>query len=186
MNKSKFYLILFLLSTLGCQAKEKKDNIDQKQSIANKHSDINKEVIIQWFGHACFLITTSERIQILTDPVEFKGYHLPKGIEPDIVTISHNHPDHNRIDVVEGNPIVLDGTNNNIQKVNPIDTIISNIRIFTVPSYHSSGRFGMNAIFVIEIDYLEGKENVIRTPGNVFVYNSSGKLTKRKHIVLEY
>jgi len=113
---------------------------------------VEKEIIIKWFGQSCFLIITSEGTQILTDPVEFKGYHLPNNIEPDVVTVSHNHPDHNRIDMVKGIPIILEGTTLNIKDVISIDRKIKDVRIYTVSSYHSPGKRGMNAIFVFEID----------------------------------
>ena len=109
------------------------------------------EVSIRYIGHSCFLITTSEGVQILTDPVEFKGYHFPKGINPDIVTVSHNHIDHNRVDVIEGNPHIIYGCLSN-RKVEPIDLVIENVRIFTLPSYHDPGKHGVNAIFIFDFD----------------------------------
>lgn len=109
------------------------------------------EVSVRYIGHSCFLITTSKGVQILTDPVEFKGYHFPKGIKPDIVTISHNHIDHNRVDVVEGNPRIIYGCQSN-KKVEPIDVVVNKVRIFTVPSYHDPGKHGVNAIFVFDFD----------------------------------
>ena len=109
------------------------------------------EVSIRYIGHSCFLITTSEGVQILTDPVEFKGYHFPEGIKPDIVTVSHNHIDHNRVDVVGGNPDIIYGCLSN-KKVEPIDLVFKNVRIFTVPSYHDPGKHGVNAIFIFDFD----------------------------------
>ena len=66
---------------------------------------VENEIEIKWFGQSCFLIITSEGTQILTDPVEFKGYHMPKNIKADIVTISHNHPDH-----IGGNKAIKNAT----------------------------------------------------------------------------
>ena len=57
---------------------------------------------IRWYGHACFLITTISGLRILTDPFdETVGYNLP-GISPDIVTVSHDHFDHNAVDLLSG------------------------------------------------------------------------------------
>lgn len=109
------------------------------------------EVSVRFIGHSCFLITTSEGVKILTDPVEFKGYHFPEGIKPDIVTVSHNHIDHNRVDVVEGSPRIIYGCLSNL-KVATVDLVIKNVRIFTVPSYHDPGKHGVNAIFIFEFD----------------------------------
>jgi len=151
---TQFVILFFLISAFhSCQGIQK-DNDKNKISLVSENviNSSEKKIVIKWFGHSCFLIITSEKTKILIDPVEFKGYHLPKGIEPDIVTVSHNHPDHNRLDVVDGNPIILKGTTSNIQKVISIDKNINNVRIYTIPSYHDPGKHGMNAIFVFEFD----------------------------------
>ena len=150
----QFVILFFVISAfLSCQEKQHTNGNNHLNLTSKKNKNlIEKKVKIKWFGQSCFLIITSKKTQILTDPVEFKGYHLPKGIEPDVVTISHNHPDHNRVDVVGGNPLVLKGTTKNIQKVISIDTIIKDIRIYTVSSYHNPGKHGMNALFVFEFD----------------------------------
>ncbi|MBU1011808.1 MAG: MBL fold metallo-hydrolase [Bacteroidetes bacterium] len=118
----------------------------------NSNAQVSVEASITYFGHSCFQIITSNGTRIITDPVEFKAYHLPKGITADIVTVSHNHVDHNRVDAISGNPEVLKGTTSNIQEVIPIDKKINEVRIYTVPSYHNPGKHGMNAIFVFEFD----------------------------------
>jgi len=151
---AQFVVLFFWITAFhSCQGIQE-DNCKNQLSLTSKKNinSAENEVVIKWFGQSCFLIITTEKTKILIDPVEFKGYHLPKGIEPDIVTISHNHPDHNRVDVVDGNPMVLKGTTSNIQKVISIDKKINDVRIYTVPSYHDPGRHGMNAIFVFEFD----------------------------------
>jgi len=151
---ARFVFSFFWISAIfPCLDTQKDNSENQSNSIlTNNINSVANEVIIKWYGQSCFLIVTSEGTQVLTDPVEFRGYHLPKGIEPDIVTVSHNHIDHNRVDVVGGNPEVLKGTTKNIQKVLAIDKRIKDVRIYTVPSYHDPGKHGMNAIFVIEFD----------------------------------
>jgi L-ascorbate metabolism protein UlaG (beta-lactamase superfamily) len=57
---------------------------------------------IKWFGQSCFLITAENDTSILTDPFKnMLGYKLPE-IEANIVTTSHDHPDHNNINAVKG------------------------------------------------------------------------------------
>ena len=121
-------------------------------NFSGSKAQVPGEFSITYLGHSCFQIITSKGTQIITDPVNFKGYHFPKGITPDIVTVSHNHIDHNSVDAVSGNPEVLMGTTSNIQEVISIDKIINDVRIYTVPSYHDPGKHGRNAIFVFEID----------------------------------
>jgi len=55
---------------------------------------------IKFLGHASFLITSDEGVRIITDPYEPGGYdgalrYGPITDEADIVTISHDHADHN-------------------------------------------------------------------------------------------
>ena len=65
---------------------------------------------IEYFGHSCFRLTTDSGIQILTDPYTAVGYEMPKGIHADIVTVSHEHFDHNHIAGVLGAFSVVRGT----------------------------------------------------------------------------
>ena len=48
-----------------------------------------------------------EGTTLLTDPYTKVGYEMPKGIKADIVTVSHNHFDHNYLPAVAGNPLVI-------------------------------------------------------------------------------
>ena len=121
---------------------------------ANTVYPAGKNVTIQWFGQSCFSIITSESTHVLTDPVNFKGYRIPEGIKPDIVTVSHEHIDHNAVSAVSGSPEVLRGLVSEKQEVARIDTTIKDVNIYNVPSYHSKAMIGANAIFVFEFDSL--------------------------------
>lgn len=62
---------------------------------------------IRWYGHSCFLMTDSNGVTVLTDPYgSHIGYELPE-LSANIVTISHDHSDHNNISVVKSNTIIL-------------------------------------------------------------------------------
>jgi len=64
---------------------------------------------IKWLGHASFLITSDSGTKIITDPYEqILGMKYGEINESaDIVTISHEHGDHNNPSAVKGNPQVL-------------------------------------------------------------------------------
>lgn len=114
-----------------------------------------KEVNFRWFGQGCFLIETSQDTQIITDPVAMGEYKIPKEIEPDIVTVSHEHFDHNQVDAVSGKPTVFRGLTSGGSDFAEIDQKVKGVRIYTVPSYHDKSQGserGKNAIFVFEFD----------------------------------
>lgn len=63
---------------------------------------------IIYLGHSSFLIKT-KRARVVTDPFDpqMVGFKFPK-IEADVVTVSHHHHDHDRSDLVTGEPLVID------------------------------------------------------------------------------
>ena len=69
---------------------------------------------IQYYGHSCFKITTkpagraTEDIIIFMDPFDKEtGFRPPQG-QSNIVLISHDHHDHNNLEALKGDPVVLD------------------------------------------------------------------------------
>jgi len=66
---------------------------------------------IQWFGQSYFKIQLKhkgEDVVIATDPYG-KEYGLkPPKTQADIVTISHDHDDHNNLDAIGGEPFIID------------------------------------------------------------------------------
>ena len=66
---------------------------------------------IKYLGHASFLITSDTGVKIITDPY-FTGGDLSYAEikeSADIVTLSHDHADHNHVATVQGSPKVVRG-----------------------------------------------------------------------------
>lgn len=66
---------------------------------------------IKWFGQSCFMLTAENGTKIIMDPYSkmfgsLSGYKLPE-IDANIVTISHNHSDHNNIGAVKGDFVLI-------------------------------------------------------------------------------
>jgi L-ascorbate metabolism protein UlaG (beta-lactamase superfamily) len=103
---------------------------------------------IKWIGHSCFLITSDKGVKILTDPFK-RDTHLsyPRATESvDIVTVSHEHSDHNDVDSVVGRPAVLKG---HVQKV------MQDVVIRTMSSWHDEFKGkekGANTVFFFNVD----------------------------------
>lgn len=58
---------------------------------------------IKWFGQSAFLLTSETGTRILIDPYDkLLRYRMPARIESDIVVVTHNHGDHNKIHVATG------------------------------------------------------------------------------------
>jgi len=67
---------------------------------------------VKWVGHACFLLTSEAGVRILTDPYTPGAFGLgyrPPAETADIVTVSHDHADHNNTAAVKGKPEVVRG-----------------------------------------------------------------------------
>lgn len=103
---------------------------------------------IRWLGHSSFLITTDAGVRILTDPFdESVGYPVPH-VEADVVTISHEHADHNNRSGVAGNPIIVD---------QPGEHDVCGVRITGHATWHDAeqgARRGRNTLFAYLIDGL--------------------------------
>ncbi len=103
---------------------------------------------IKWLGHASFMITSDTGIKIVTDPY-VTGGDLSYGEikeSADIVTVSHNHGDHNNIAAVRGNPKVVSRA---------AMAEIKGIKFKGIPCYHDEAggnKRGDNTILCFEID----------------------------------
>lgn len=104
-------------------------------------------MIVKWLGHSCFHILGENGRSILMDPFneDEVGYPMPK-MDVDIVTISHDHLDHNNVDAAGEGPDVIFGPG----EYTSYDMILRGIE-----SYHDEkkGKIrGENTIFCFELD----------------------------------
>jgi L-ascorbate metabolism protein UlaG (beta-lactamase superfamily) len=67
---------------------------------------------VKWLGHASFLISSEAGLKIITDPYpQGSGLsYTPITEAADIVTMSHDHFDHNNVSSVPGKPQVVTGS----------------------------------------------------------------------------
>ena len=103
---------------------------------------------VKWLGHACFMIISETGTKIITDPYTTGGGLTYGEIKEsaDIVTVSHDHTDHNNIAAVRGNPAVVKGA---------VTVEIKGIKFKGVPTYHdeTGGKLrGINTISCFEVD----------------------------------
>lgn len=110
---------------------------------------------INYLGHSSFKISgkssTGEDITVITDPFDKKDVGLPYSTQTaDIVTLSHTHDDHNKIENIKGNPeddyFLID---------TPGEYEINGLRIFGIKSFHDAKKGderGHNTIFTFDFE----------------------------------
>ena len=100
---------------------------------------------IKWIGHACFVIGAKEG-RIVTDPFEKDvPYDFPK-IVADVVTVSHEHFDHNAVHRIVGDPGV-------VRKVG--EETLNGIAFHGIGSYHDNEggkQRGKNVLFAYTLE----------------------------------
>lgn len=126
---------------------------------------------ITYLGHASFRLR-SKNASVVTDPFDPKlvGLKYPK-VSADIVTVSHEHKDHNSTDQVKDVQMVING---------PGEYEVKGVSIVGIQTFHDDKKGekrGKNTIYLIEIDKLrlvhlgdlghKLKESVVESLGTV-------------------
>ncbi len=104
---------------------------------------------IYWYGQSFFKIE-GEKSTLVTDPFDGNfGLKVPR-LSADVVTVSHDHPDHSNVEAIKGigenQPFVITG---------PGEYEIKGILIQGVAAYHDDkegANLGSNTIYRIEVD----------------------------------
>jgi L-ascorbate metabolism protein UlaG (beta-lactamase superfamily) len=100
---------------------------------------------IEYLGHSCFKLTTKNGTTVVTDPYTGVGYELPKPLLADLVTVSHEHFDHNYVQGVQCEK-VLRGVKNLAYK----DIIVTAVETDHDPKGGSLR--GKNTVYTFEMD----------------------------------
>ena len=110
---------------------------------------------LTWYGQACFLLETAAGTRILMDPFSKGiGYEVPQGFKADIVTISHEHADHNNVGFVVGKPRVIRGLTADKKGWARVDEKVKDVSIRSVGVYHDDQRGaarGLDTVFIFEV-----------------------------------
>ena len=115
-----------------------------------------RAVALRYFGHSMFQMFTPDGTTILMDPHGGLGYFeglLP--ITANVVTVSHNHFDHDK--VLQGGSetnVVRGLTLEDDEWIDVDKTVRGDVRIKSFPTFHDGemgGEFGKNSMFVFEV-----------------------------------
>jgi L-ascorbate metabolism protein UlaG (beta-lactamase superfamily) len=112
---------------------------------------------VEWYGQSAFCLTAADTT-VAIDPfgdmsalsrdrgIQWE-YPAITGVEPDLLLVTHEHGDHNAVEVVGGDPVILRSTAGSLQS--PIGEVTA------VASEHDEAagtERGPNTIFVFELD----------------------------------
>jgi len=104
---------------------------------------------LEWIGHACFRMTAQDGTVAITDPYDQSVGINMIPLKADLITMSHEHHDHNETSMIEGNPIIVHG---------PELAAVSGVTSRAVMSYHDDAqgeKRGRNAVRIFGIDGLK-------------------------------
>jgi len=103
---------------------------------------------IKWLGHSCFLIEDKEG-RVMTDPYGTSIPYRPPDYAADVITVSHDHRDHNAVERVKGSPTVIRGEGTHSA---------AGIHFHGIASFHDESggtKRGANTIFTFEMGGLK-------------------------------
>jgi len=104
---------------------------------------------LEWIGHACFKMTANDGTVVITDPYdESVGIEMLE-LKADLITMSHEHHDHNETCMIQGNPVIARG---------PELASVGSVSARVCASYHDDAegsKRGRNFIRIFEIDSLK-------------------------------
>ena len=103
---------------------------------------------LEWIGHACFCMTAQDGTAVITDP-----YDESVGIDmvplcADLITMSHEHHDHNETGMIVGRPVIVHGCDG---------ASVGSVQTRAFASWHDDAqgeKRGPNAIRLFEMDGL--------------------------------
>lgn len=131
-------LILISSSTISASTDKKEGYVE------------DKGITIEYFGHSSFGISDSEGMKIVTDPYDpMVGYKFPS-ISTQILTLSHDHFDHNYVAALKRYYMLLNGAAGSFTS--------GDIKIEGFASWHDTtqgSERGPNSIYTYEINKIK-------------------------------
>lgn len=115
-------------------------------SIAKSAINCKYPMDITYLGHSSFRIR-GKSATVVTDPYDSSvGLKFPKHVEANVITVSHDHDDHNATTQIEGSPYVISG---------PGEYEVKGVSIFGLSTFHDDQKGkerGHNTMYRMEVD----------------------------------
>jgi len=109
-------------------------------------------VTLTWYGQSTFLMKTGDGVKVLMDPANPNMIKVDLNEPVDLVTVSHEHGDHNYVALAKGSPVVLRGLSGSDYA--KVDETVKGIHVHTVATFHDNqggAQRGKNAIFIFDL-----------------------------------
>ena len=106
---------------------------------------------ITYIGHACFMLTAKDGTRAAIDPYDASVGLAMLPLEADVVTMSHEHHDHNCEDMIVGNPKLVHG---------PELAQVGSFTVRAVPSWHDDAQGEKRGINWVRIFTADGMKIV--------------------------
>lgn len=106
-------------------------------------------MILRYYGHSLFTLALESGAMLLTDPYSTFYSYPQRTLRADVVTVSHHHHDHDSLEMVAGEPLVIDREG--------VHRPLAGVRIVGVPTWHDNDggrKRGGNLVFVFEVEDL--------------------------------
>lgn len=107
-------------------------------------------MVIQWLGQSCFKISTKNtqgEFTVATDPfADQSGLKMPK-FSADIVTVSQKHDDHDNVDAIKGDPMII---------TQPGEYETKGIFIYGIPAVNEKDKIKATVYKIISEDVIIG------------------------------
>ena len=104
---------------------------------------------LTWIGHASFRMEAENGTTVITDPYDDSVGIVQPPIQADMITMSHEHHDHNCEDMIVGDPVIVHGLD---------EESVGGVHTWAIGSYHDDvqgAKRGSNAIRIFDIDGLK-------------------------------
>jgi len=105
-------------------------------------------LVLEWYGHSYVRIVTESGASIVIDPHDGASLNLPEHrVEADAVLVTHNHYDHNAVEMIRGSPAV--------HKWRRGEFTVGDVKVVGLKSFHDKvqGKLrGENTIYILDID----------------------------------
>ncbi|MBI4525461.1 MAG: MBL fold metallo-hydrolase [Deltaproteobacteria bacterium] len=149
-----FYGCLLLSLLIVSQAKSACRDPDVASRFVRPAYAAEADATIQYFGHNFFQITTRRGTKIITDPLAPGMYPTPV-VTPHVVTVGREHPNHNYVELAQGNPIIMRGLAFHGAEWNRISTTVRDVFIYNIPIYQSGVEGALKgAAFIFDLGAL--------------------------------